>query len=180
MSLPSFKALEAEGWRGIIPPEMREFYLRRFATNASGVDPSRAGRLAYMARYYGSTLMKAQLASTAAEMETDAAHGFNPQQALKLALLGLAPGIPATFQDAYQMRAIPNFPKRGGVDNSTAPWRSVGGVLVRECQTRARVNITSSAQFDPEAHVPAQLALDSGGLVHAPIELREPQSSTVS
>lgn len=177
-SLPSFKALQEHGWEGIIPPEMREFYLRRFAQNVNGIAPNRAARLAYMARYYGSTLVKAQLRSPATEMDgIDEAHNYTPQVALKLALLGLAPGIPTAFQDAYQMRAIANLPKRGGVDNSTAPWRCVGGILVRECKTQARVNVTSSANFNPDEHVPADLQLTSGGTVRAPIQFREPAAS---
>ncbi len=177
LSLSSFKALQEQGWQGVIPPEMREFYLGRIANNAHNIGEGREAWMTYMARYYGSTLLKAQLRSAVTPREEDASLGFNPQFALKLSLLGLAPGIPPAYRDAYQMRAVLNKPNRGGVDNSTAPWRAKGGVLVRECGEKARINITSTGRFDPTRHVPARLALVAGGVVNAPIEFRQPQAA---
>jgi hypothetical protein len=171
-NLESYQALVKEGWQGFIPPEMRAFYWQRFSTNMNrSTTQDYEGRIRYMAHYYSSTLIKSQLRSVYAALPSDGAQNFDPEGALKVSFAGLAPGIPEAYQDVFQMRAFLNHKKRGGVDNCSAPWRGVGGLLIRG-NGSVRVNMTPSRIFVHEEHTPAWIHLSRGGRLYAPLMVR--------
>jgi hypothetical protein len=171
--LDSWKNLQAAGWNGLVPPEMRAFYVDRFATNANNSGSTIEELREYMAHYYASTLVKSRLKTPYLDIPGE--EHFNPKQAVKLAFIGLAPGIPPDFRDAIQMRAVINDSKRGGIDNSTAPWRGKGGILVikeNNGELRVRVNICSPMRPLPGPQLDSAIELPTGALVDFPINFR--------
>ena len=114
----------------------------------------------YYIHYLASTLTKAQLQTVTHGMD-------NVDFALKIPLANLPPGVPSAFQDAVAMRVFPNDSKRGLPDVCIAPWRGIGGLLVRDDNTM-RVNMDPATHRTEGELVAAELFV--GSSLEAPVK----------
>ena len=101
--LEEYKALKETGWQGLIPPEMRKYYLEKFRTiigngSLKAEDPT---LLFHVATYLSSTLAKHK-AGTLTE-------GIAPgTPVIKVPLVRPVDGRPSSHQSLIPLRTLPN------------------------------------------------------------------------
>jgi hypothetical protein len=112
-NLAEYKALQAVGWSGVIPTEMREHYLNRCGSEYPNMDNE--GRVKMVCRYFGNALARYKMGLIQSGV-TDAS-GMLP--AIKSGFGTLGPGVSKAMLKGrvdYKIKASKNS------RNSTPPW----------------------------------------------------------
>jgi hypothetical protein len=154
-ALPSFHALEAVGFRGVIPLVQRAHYRQR-ARRQLSPDAMDAEVDAAVARYLGAAVARNQLTPNNSALRAP----FR----LKFSYTKYPPGTPA----ALERRRIEFKPTDGKSAKQASPWCSIG-VLVRG-KAGIHPSLVSYAEFVPERHQPVKIGVRSprGQIIHVP------------
>ena len=147
-----YKVLEATGWQGLIPPEMRKYYLEKFRcilgdATLKANDPN---LLFHVATYLSSTLAKHQAGTL-----TEGVQAGTP--IIRVPLVRPVDGRPSTHQSLIPLRTMPkpkgNIDKRLSSTNRAA-WLSLA---VQSANKLRLVDTSKVTDLPEELVVPVQI-----------------------
>ena len=154
MELKEYKALKETGWSGLIPPEMRKYYLEKFRTiiGKAELKANDPVLLFHVATYLASTLAKHKGGTL-----TEGIASGSP--IIRVPLVRPVDGRPSTHQALIPQRTIPN-PKNGMRKKLSSSNRAAWLSVAVQGDSKLRLVDTSKFMETPEdLIVPVQIYL---------------------
>ncbi len=152
-ALPEFAALEAIGWKGSIPPEMRMYYLRKFREVIGDINlkPTDELLLYHVATYLSSTLVR--------NRHQTLTHSLQPETpVIKMPLVKPVSGRPLSHLALVPQRTLPYINSGRGKKlvshNNASPWSCIAGIGGKKLRV---VRVCDLSPEDLDRIVPAQV-----------------------